>query len=242
MHFSYYITKIAERFYYVGNGFLVTGANIAGVYLIGGALSGLFFEVGSRFIGVGIDLYNAGSQFDEFYNQVRSGISGNPILQQLIEWAGELINFISNRDNFIINLVRSVFGGIDAILRNTYSYILPHVLQIIYDRFAFMRDINTHIINFLGTLIPSFSILRSNPVQWIIDRLKIYSLALGRFINDPDGYIKEKLYAFFPDLRLFLENPTEYIMMKLGDKLEIFVERYLSRLIKIVESAINNIF
>ena len=218
------------------------GSKILGVYLIGQYLAIPFFGIGGRVILASTRIAQAGNTFERVYDEIRQGVILPYAIQELINWKGEIINFIINKRSYILDTVRPLLNGIDTFLQNPYSYLLSHVLAIVNNNYPLLRDIVGRITGVLSDLIPNFSELRFNPVKWVIDKIKAYSSALNRFISDPDGYIKERLLVFFPSLKAFFDDPANYIIEKLSDKLEVFAERNLTRLIKIVENALNNIF
>ena len=242
MIFAYALYDLAAGVHGVGAEIVSLGSKIMGIYLIGQWLSIPFFQIGGRVMLASTRIADAANRFENVYDEIKQGVVLPYAIQELINWKSEIINFIINKRNYILDTVRPLLNGFDAFTSNPYNYLLSHVLAIIYNNFSFLRDVSAKITEIINSLIPNFSTLRYNPIQWVIDKIRAYSGALSRFISDPDGYIKERLYIFFPNLKLFFDDPASYIIEKLSEKIEIFAERNLTRLIKIVENAINNIF
>lgn len=242
MIFAYALYDLATAVHGAGVEIITLGSKILNVYLIGQYLAIPFFAVGGKVILASTRISQAGNKFENVYDEISNGISLPYAIQELINWKSEIINFIINKRNYILDTVRPLLNGVDVFLQNPYSYLLNYVLAIVNNNFPFIRDVSGKIVEIIGSVIPNFSTLRFDPVRWVVDRIRAYSIALSRFISDPDGYIKEKLLVFFPSLKSFFDDPANYIIEKLSDKLEVFAERNLARLIKIVENALNAIF
>lgn len=222
---------------------LVRAANrIRSVYLLGLYLYAPIADTGFNVITLGSQVVALGRSFESVYNELRNGAVLSGVLQSLTYWAGALINFISNPYPFVLSIVRSAFSGIDMVLHSTYAFILPHVLQIIYNNFGFLRDLSSYVAGIVDNLVPDFYTLRFNPAKWVFDRLSAYSNQAARILLDPDEWLREKVRVFFPTLFTFLDNPADYIVDKFSERLEAFADRYMLRIVKIAENIISAIF
>ena len=242
MIFSYALYDLAALIHGAGANIVSLGSKILNIYLIGQHLAIPFFTIGGRVILASTSIAQAAGKWETVYDEIRQGVTLPDALRELMNWKSEIINFIINKRTYILDTIRPLLNGVDVFMQNPYNYLLSYVVAIVTNNFPMLRDIVGKVIEIIGGVIPNFSTLRFDPVRWVIDKIKAYSSALSRFVSDPDGYIKEMLFARFPNLRLFLDDPANYIVEKLSDKLETFAERNLTRLIKIVENALNNIF
>jgi hypothetical protein len=239
---AYFLTKVSDAAYLAGNRFMMLGSTISGIYLLGQYLATPFYFVGANIIGISINMSLASNAFVNFYNQVVGGAQTSGILDTLIYYANQLINFITNPLAYVANWVRQVFWWIDYIYYNTYEFIFAHVIRILDVYFPYWRDIGGWVYNWVSSWVYDWHTFRFDPVRWVTNLLSYYSGAIASFLRDPDGWVRERVRVFFPELQSFLFSPADYILEKLSDRLELFIERNLSRLVKAVENALSSLF
>lgn len=242
MDVRYFLSILASRLIQAGARLGLLSAQISGIYLIGPYLGFPFFLLGNSLVLMGNDLYSTAYNFEGWLWDVERRLSQVVDLGGLQNYANRLIDFILNPTPLIFGVLRRLYPRLDALVDSTYSFIKPYVISIVREVFGYVSDIAGTVIRIIGELIPEFSILRSNPVQWVLDRLSAYSRNITLFLRDPVGWLKDQIRILFPDIWRFLQSPRDYLLDRLVEGLETIGERYLPRLLKVVENFIRLIF
>lgn len=237
-----FMLAAADVLYECASWLFQRGAEIRGVYLIGAYLTPIMWDIASFLKNIVSSLRQGANHFNAFYYDVMNSFARLQPIMGLVWWMDRIIDFISNPLPYIISWVRQTFWWVEWIYYNAYEYVFPQVLRFLDSNFPQWRDLGGWIYNYVSSWVHDWNTFRFDPVRWVVERLRAYSYNVSRFLSDPDGYLRERVNAFFPDLQAFIYNPADYIINKLTDKLEIFAERNLMRLVKIAENIINNIF
>lgn len=239
---SYWVERSADVLYDIASACFEWGAKIRGVYLLGAFLTPILWDIGSFLKNIVSSLRQGNNHFNSFYYDVMNSFARLQPVMSLLWWMDRLIDFISNPLPYIIAWIRQTFWWVEWIYYNAYEFIFPHVVRLLDTYFPQWRDIAGHIYAYVSSWVHDWNTFRFDPVRWVVERLRSYSYNVSRFLSDPDGYLRERVNAFFPDLQAFIFNPAEYIINKLADRLEVFAERNLMRLVKIAENIISAIF
>lgn len=239
---SWLIDKAADTLYEVASTLFEWGARIRAVYLIGTFVTPVLWDAASLIKGVVSYLRQGNNHFNSFYYDVMNSFSRLQPVMGFLHWMNAIIDFISNPYPYIRNWVMGLFGYIEWMYYNAYDFIFPHVVRLLDTYFPQWRDLAGWVNGYLNGWVRDWNLFRFDAVRWVYEMLRMYSWNLNQLLQDPDEYIRDKVNQFFPEIRNFFDNPADYIINQLTDRLEIFAERNLSRLVKIAENILNTIF
>lgn len=215
--------------------------DIQNVWLIGSVFYIPILTIASYVQSLSLYVILFGNEVQNFYNQVSRGITLPAELTNLISYAGLLIDFIRNPSTIILYTIRYLYPEFITIAADPKGYITTIFNSLIGSALSVLNTLDIKIKNIISSIIPSFSLFQTNPLQWIIGYLHTYSTDISQLLKDPDGYLLGKMRVLFPDLWKIIQDPENYIIEKVVSALEKFLNRYISRLSKIAESILNAI-
>jgi hypothetical protein len=216
--------------------------NTKDIYLIGRYLSVVFYYISTHILSIESHVINLANDWYSFYDWVQHNLGGSNLLNELVRYADDIISFIRYPFDFIIDSIRDNLPALYRIANDPVEWVLETIYRytgldidfvdnpyrvidnLINSALGELREIAHDpygwVVNLLGNIIPDFFGLISNAGGWVRNLIEREYPFIVAFLNDPDGFIEDKLLDF-------IENATS---------------KYLERVVKAGERILNNIF
>lgn len=242
MAFYYALVGLGDAIWQARGTIFSLAISVNGIYLVGQYLYVPMITFSARLGLMASKVYNAADDFKDFRNYVVDNLSGNPLINDLLYYASEIINIVRDFNYFVKQAIQQYFPALTAINRDPVAYIL----EVLFTRTGFSYNfvfnpatvIKDIALNALGDLRN----MLNDPRGYIISKLTQYVPALSFVLSDPRGWLRQEFGLLAPGLSDFLRDPESFITDKLVSGIERFVNQYEKRLAKIAEYILNRMF
>lgn len=215
---------------------------IRDVWLIGGTIGPLLFNVQAQLGYLVNALNDVANEFIVFRNEVINQVQSNSILKDLIYYADVLISFARDPDWIVKQGINKHFPELLNFTRDAAGYIINILRTRTGLTGAFLSDPSAFIKGVLFGALGEVRRMIDDPRGFIVDKITSGVIGLRSFLSDPRGYLYNEVKNLYPDLNKFLRDPDGYIVERVVNGFEKFINTYWRRLAKIAEDIINRMF
>jgi len=242
MAFYYALVALADSIWQARGTIFSLAISVNGIYLIGQYLYAPLITFSARLGVMASKVNNAADDFKDFRNYVVDNLSGKPLINDLLYYASEIIAIVKDFNYFVKQSIQQYFPALIAINKDPIAYILEVLFtrtgfsyNFVFNPTTVIRDI---VLNVLGDLRN----MLNDPRGYIINKLAQYVPVLSFVLTDPRGWLRQEFGLLAPGLSDFLRDPESFITDKLVSGIERLVNQYEKRLAKLAEYILNRMF
>jgi len=242
MDLYYTLRALSEIVYDVRSVIYSMAVKINGVYLLGAYIYPYAASL-SAYIGfVASRVAEAADDYLRFRADILSRVSSNPDLMQIIYYADVLLGIARDTGWFIRSGIRQYFPRLNDLDNNLTQTIINVLTSATGLTYSFITNPSSFIAAAINSTLGELITLRNSPRNFIIDKLAQFVPDLRYFLTDPKGWLRSEFANISPGLNDFLRDPDKFILDKVVQGFERFMDLYGARLAKIAENIINKMF
>lgn len=236
------LLRLAVVFGWLKREFYNWGNTIRNIFLIGQHLSHWLFSVSDFLADLEEGAHDLADDWRELYNWLLHNLGSSNVPAALLQWADDLIAFIQEPDEWISDVIKSMFPGLRNFLHDPVEWLLESLYRYTGLSIDFIDDPIRVIENLIDNAIRDVRSIIQDPTGWLFEMLDNVIPDFWRFVYDARGWVRRHVEDEFPFIISFLQDPDGFIEDKLINFLDGIADRYRDRAIKLFEKVLDAIF